>query len=264
VQSALNNVDAAFRKDAVGACSHLLEVLMQSNNFDYERCGSRIVLHDKSLANIKTKNKYREEFRSKRTLSSDYEEAIRASSFQCVVIPSSSSDVVYEMKTDLTIEGDGLEGRGEGGEETREGENLLRAFNSCISLSEQNTAITMTLFLPFRLLSRNILNMFFLSGNSKQNASDSLDSEGIETKQGDEDADAAAYLWKPRLFIPTKFLIQSGKLSMMHVASLSRKFRFHFLKLIILIATWLVFYRFRRILFFPSSSILSTNTTSKN
>lgn len=208
MQSAVNKVNDAFRKDAVGACSHLLDVLMQSNNFDYERCYNRIILHDKQLANIKTKNKYREEFRSKRTLSLDYEEAIRASSFQCVVIPSSLSDVVYEMKTDLTIEEDGSEMQGGGCEESREGENLLRAFSSCISLSKQNTAITMTLFLPVRLLSRNLLKIFFLSGNSKQNASDSLDSEGIETKQGDEDVDAAAYLWKPRLFIPTKSLMQ--------------------------------------------------------
>jgi hypothetical protein len=69
------------------------------------------------------------------------------------------------MKTELTIEGDTTQ---EGAEEIREGEKLLRAFNSCISLSKQNTAITMTLFLPVRHLSRNLLNTFLLSGKSKQ------------------------------------------------------------------------------------------------
>jgi hypothetical protein len=52
VQSALNRVDASFRKDAVGACNYLLEILMQSNNFDCERCDNRIVLHDRYLIRL--------------------------------------------------------------------------------------------------------------------------------------------------------------------------------------------------------------------
>jgi hypothetical protein len=42
-------------------------------------------------------------------------------------------------------------------------------------------------------------------------------------QQGAEDIDATAYLWKPRLFIPTGFLIEGSNLRKVHVASLLKK-----------------------------------------